>query len=190
MFLLDIQQRSPWNGDTTIIQTHLQKGMARSVFSGSVMVQFANRFHLLGSLEGLSVIDDEEQVFIFLGEQTTQHVQGNLLHYGRLIPVTPPEKFTVIGAMSTVPQQLDEPINRTAMTDTYRQYHRPEIAVYMFGNLFLDRLEKTMQSLGNFADCNHMASPAITTFYYKSYRLSRPFLFDVFSNHHFNNRSV
>jgi len=31
------------------------------------------------------------------------------------------------------------------MADTYRQYHRPEIAIYMFGNLLFDRLEETLQ---------------------------------------------
>ena len=42
----------------------------------------------------LGVIYDEKQMFIF-GEQTTQHVWDNLLHYSRLITVTPSEKFTV-----------------------------------------------------------------------------------------------
>jgi hypothetical protein len=122
--------------------------MADSILAGGMMMQFANGLHFFGSFEGLSVIDNEKQMFVFLGKQIPQHIQCNLLHYGRLIPVASPEEFTMIGAMRTVPQQLDEPINRTAMADTYRQCQRPEIAVYMFGNLFFTGLKKCCSFLG------------------------------------------
>jgi hypothetical protein len=138
--------------------------MAGSILAGGVVVQLANTVHLLGSFESLGIIDNEKQMSVFFGEQATQHVQGNPLHNSRLIPVTSPEKFTVIGAMRTVPQQLDKSINGTAMTDTYRQYHRPEIVEYMFGNLFFYRLEKTLQFFGNSADGNHTASMLISSY--------------------------
>jgi hypothetical protein len=96
----------------------------------------------------------------------------------------------VIGAMSTVPQQLDESIDSTDMADRYRQYHRPEIAIYMFGNLLFDRLEKTLQFFGNFTDGNHAASMLISTYCQNTYRHMRLLLFD--NQHHQNslNRSV
>jgi len=190
VFFLDVQQRTSGDYDAAVIQGHLYDSMTDSVFAGGVVAQFANAFHLFCSLEGLGVIDNEEQITVLFIEQTHQHIQGNLLHYYRFIPDASPEKFAMIGAMSTVPQQLDESINRTAMADTYRQYHRPEIAVYMFGNLFFDRLEKTLQFFGNFADCNHMAFLSISVCQYNSYRPSRPFLFNSFGNHNFDNRSV
>jgi len=173
-----------------IVQTHLQNGMAGSVLAGGVVAQFANSFHFLGSFEGLGVIDNEKQVFVFLGEQTPQHIQCDLLRYGRLIPIASPEEFAVIGAMSTVSQGLDEPVDSAAMTDADRQHHRPEVAEDMFRNLPFDRLEKTLQFFWNFADCNHMATPTISICHYRYYRQSRPFLLDVFSNHKFDNRSV
>jgi hypothetical protein len=190
MFFFDIQQRGPWNGDATVVQTHFQNGMAGSILAGGVVVKFANGLHLFGSFEGLGIIDNEKQMAVLFIEQTREHIQGDLLHYYRFIPDASPEEFAVIGAMSTVPQQLDELVNRTAMTDAYRQYHRPEIAVHMFGNLLFDRLEKTLQFFWNFADCNHVASLMITICQYNCYRLSRPFLFAVFNNHNVSNRSV
>jgi hypothetical protein len=141
-------------------------------------MQFANSFHFPGSFEGLCVIDNEKQPAVLFVEQTQQHIQGDLLHHYRLIPDASPEEFTVIGAMSTVPQRLDKSVNRTAMADAYRQYHGPEIVVYMFGDLFFDRPEKTLQFFRNFADCNHTASMLISSCYQDTYRQMRLFLFD------------
>jgi hypothetical protein len=153
-------------------------------------MQFANSFHPFGSLERLGVINNEEQMAILFIEQASQHIQSDLLHYYRFIPNASPEKFAMIGAMSTVPQQLDESINRTAMADTHRQYHRPKIAVYMFGNLLFDRLEKTLQFFGNFADCNHTASKLISNCFQDTYRQMRLFLFDNHYHQNSLNRSV
>jgi hypothetical protein len=190
MFLFNIQQRSPWNDYTTIVQTHFQNGVAGSIFSGGMMMQFANGVHLFGSLKGLGIINNEKQMFVFLGKQTPQHIQGDLLCYGRLIPVASPEEFAMIGAMSTVTQQLNEPINSTAVADAYGQQHRPEIVVYMFGNLSFDRPEKTLQFYGNFADGNHTASILISTYYQDTYRYKRLFLFDNCYHQNPLNRSV
>ena len=164
--------------------------MACSVFSGGMMMQFANSLHLLGSLESLSVIDNEKQMAVFFVEQTSQHVQCNLLRYGRFIPVASPEEFAVIGAMSTVSQRLDEPINRAAVTNADRHHHRPEIAVDMFRNLPFDRLEKTLQFFWDFADGNHTASMLISTYYQDTYRQMRLFLFDNHYHQNPSNRSV
>jgi hypothetical protein len=120
MFFFDIQQRGPWNGDTTVVQTHFQNGMAGSILAGGVVVKFANGLHLFGSFEGLGIIDNEKQMAVLFIEQTREHIQGDLLHDYRFIPDASPEEFTVISAMSTVLQQLDEFVNRTAMTDAYR----------------------------------------------------------------------
>jgi hypothetical protein len=132
-----------------------------------MMMQFTNRFHLFRSLERLSVVDNEKQMVLFLGEQTTQHVQGDLLHDDRPIPVTSPKKFAVIRTMRTIPQRFDEPVDGTPVTDADRQNHGPEIAVNMFGNLFFDRGEKTLQFFGNSADGNHTASIAYKYFFPK-----------------------
>jgi hypothetical protein len=190
MFLFDIQQRSPWNSDTVIVQTRLQNGMADAVLAGSMMVQFANSFHLFGSFKILSVIDDEKQMLVFLGEQTAQHVQGNQLHCSRLIPTASPEKFAVVGAMSTVSQQLYEPIDSAAMTDANRQHHRPEVAIDVFRNLSFDRLEKTLQFSWDFADGSHTASLHISSCLYITYRQTKLFLFDNSYHQFFKNRSV
>jgi hypothetical protein len=153
-------------------------------------MQFANSFHLLSSLESLSIVDNEKQMFIFLGEQASQHVQCNLLHYDRLIPVTSPKKFAVISAVRTVPQRLDESVDGTAMTDADRQYHGPEIAIDMSRNLFFDRGEKMLQFFGNFADGNHTASMLISTSYQDTYRQMRLFLLNHRYHQNSFNRSV
>jgi len=132
--------------------------MASSVLTGGVVAQFTNAGHFLSSFEGLGCIYNEKQMAVFFIEQTTQNVQGDLLHDDRLIPVTSPQKFTVIGTMSSVPQRLDEPVDCTAMTYADRHYHGPEVAVNMFGDLFFDGSEKTLQFFWDFADGNHTAS--------------------------------
>jgi len=102
---------------------------------------------------------------VLLSEQTKQHIQSSLLHYHGTVPDATPEEFAVIGAMVTVTQRLYEPVYRAAITDTDRQYHRPEIAIDMFGNLLFDRLEKTLQFFGNLADGNQTASMLISSCY-------------------------
>jgi hypothetical protein len=190
MFFFDIQQRSPWNGDTTVVQTHFKDGMTGSILAGGVVVKFANGLHLFGSFEGLGIIDNEKQMAVLFIEQTREHIHGDLLHDYRFIPDASPEEFAVIGAMSTVPQRLDESINGTAMTDTYRQYQRPEIAVHMFGNLLFDRFEKTLQFFWNFADGNHTASMLISICFQNTYRQQRLFLFHNYYHQNSLNRSV
>jgi len=155
-----------------------------------MMMKFSNRLHLLGSFESLGVIDNEKQMFIFLGKQASQHVQSDMLHYGRFIPVASPQEFAVIGTMGSVSQRFDEPVNCTAMTNADRQYHRPEIAINVFGNLFFDRPEKTLQFFGNSADSNHTASILISTGYQDTYRHKRLFLFDNRYHQNSLNRSV
>ena len=153
-------------------------------------MQFANSIHFLGSLESLCIVDDEKQMAVLFGKQAKQHIQGNLLHYDGLIPDATPEQFTVISAMGTVMQRLDELVDRAAMTDTDRQYHRPEVAINMFGNLPFDRLEKTLQFSGDFADGNHTASMLISTYYQDTYRQMRLFLIDNHYHQSPSNRSV
>jgi hypothetical protein len=190
MFFFDVQQRGPWNGYAPIVQAHFQNGMAGSIFSRGVVVKFANGLHLFGSFESLGVVDNEEQVAVLFIEETRDHIQGNLLGYYRFIPYASPEEFTVICAMGTVPQRLDEFINSASMTDTYRQYHRPEIAVNVFGNLLFRGLEKTLPFSWDFADVSHTASLQISGCLHNAYRQTKLFLFD--NNYHQNpsNRSV
>jgi hypothetical protein len=173
-----------------IVQADFQNGMTDSIFAGGMMIQSANRFDLFGSLQGLSVIDNEKQMPVFPGEQASQHVQGYLLHYSGLIPVASPEEFAVICPMGTVTQRFDEFVNRAAMTDTDRQYHRPEIAIDMFGNLFFDGFEKTLHFFGDFADGNHTASLLISFSLHNTYRQSKLFLFDNHYHQNPSNRSV
>jgi hypothetical protein len=92
--------------------------------------------------------------------------------------------------MSTVPQRLDESVYRAAMTDADRQHHRPEVAMDMFRNLSFYGLEKTFQFSWDFTDSNHTASLHISDCSHNTYRQTKLFLFDVFNNHNFNNRSV
>jgi hypothetical protein len=190
MFFLDVQPRTPRNGNTTIIKANLYDGMAGSIFTAGVVMQFANTLHLFGSLEGLCIIDDEKQMAVFLSEQTEQHIQSNLLHYNGVIPETTPEKFTMISSMSRISQHFGEPVDRCAMTDRDSHYEGPKVLPSSLGKMVSERFEKTLQFSGYFADSNHKASPTIISCIYNCYRLSRPFLFDVFGNHKFKNRSV
>ena len=96
----------------------------------------------------------------------------------------------MIGSMSRAPKYLGQAVNSRSVTDGDGHYQSPKVLPSSLGKMVSDRLEKTLQFFWNFADCNHMASPTISTCTYKYYRQSRPFLFDVFSNHKFENRSV
>ena len=190
MLFFDIQQRRPRDGDAAIVQTDLDNGMACAVCAGGMVKQFADGIHLFGAFEGLGVIDDKEQIAVFLMEQAAQQVQCNLLHDHRLAPVAAPQKLAVIGAMGAVSHQLDEFVNSAAMTETHGQNERPEIVVNMAGYLLFDRAEKTLQFLGNSADSNHTASVHISISYQNTYRHKRLFLFNDFHRHENANRSV
>jgi hypothetical protein len=120
MFLFDVQQRSPWNSDAAIEQAYFQNGMSHSVFAGGMMMEFSNRLYFPGSLESLSVVNDEKQMSIFLGEQSSQHIQCNLLADCGFIPVASPEEFAVIGPVRSVSQRLNEPFDGAAVADADR----------------------------------------------------------------------
>jgi hypothetical protein len=190
VFFFDVQPRAPWYGNATIIQRYLYDSMAGSVLSGGMMVQFTDGLHFLCPLERLCVIDDEKQMAVIFPEQTEQHIQGDLLHYGRTVPDAAPEEFAMICSMGRVSQCFCEAVNRYFVCDSYGHRQSPEVLPGSLGKMFSDWCEKTFEFFGNSADCNHMASPMISFCLCKSYRQSRPFLFDVFSNHKFTNRSV
>jgi len=96
----------------------------------------------------------------------------------------------MIGSMGRVPQCFGEAVNRYFVCDSDGHRQSPEVLPGSLGKMVFDWREKTFEFFGHSADCNHMASPMISFCLYKSYRPSRPFLFDVFSNHKFTNRSV
>jgi hypothetical protein len=58
------------------------------------------------------------------------------------------------------------------------------------GKMLAKGFEKTLEFSWDFADCNHTASPMISFYCYKSYRQSRPFLFDNCHHQNLRNRSV
>jgi len=190
MFLFHIQQRGPRDRHAAIVQTDLDDGVAPTVLAGSMVKQFTDSIHLFGSLEGLSVINDEKQVAVFLVEQTAQQVQGNLLQDRRLPPVAAPEEFAVIGPVRAVSQEFDQSVDGAAVADAHGQHERPEIVVHMSGNLFFNGPEKTLQFFGNSADSNHTASMHITYCQYNGYRHERLFLFNGYHRHKNINRSV
>jgi len=78
--------------------------MAATVFASGVMKQFADSIHFLGSLEGLGVVNDKEQVFVLIGEKTSQKIEADFLHDKRFIPDASPEEFAVIGAVGRTRQ--------------------------------------------------------------------------------------
>jgi hypothetical protein len=86
--------------------------------------------------------------------------------------------------------QAYEPVYCAAITDTDRQYHRPEVAIDMCGNVVFDRLEKALQFLGNLADGNHTASMLISSCYQDTCRQRRLVLFDNHYHQNSLNRSV
>jgi len=58
------------------------------------------------------------------------------------------------------------------------------VAINVFGNLFFDGLEKTLQFSWDFTDGNHTASLLISYCIHNSYRQKKLFLFD---NHCYQN---
>ena len=96
----------------------------------------------------------------------------------------------MIGSMNRVPQSSGEAVNRYFVGDGDGHCQSPEVLPCSLVEMVSDRLEKTLDFFWNSADFNHMASPMISPCVYKSYRQSRPFLFELFSNHKFTNRSV
>ena len=190
VFLFNVQPRAPRDGYTTIIQRDFYDSMSGSILAGGVVMQSAYGCHLLGPLESLRIVDDEKQIPVIFLKQTKQHIQGNLLHYDGTVPDAAPEKFTMVGSMSRVPQCLGQSVNGYCMSDGDSHCQGPKVLPCSLVKMVSEGLEKTLQFFGDIADCNHMASLVISDCIYNSYRQSRPFFFWVLCNHKFKNRSV
>ena len=190
VFFLDVQPRAPRNGNAAIIQAHLDDGVAVAILARSMMVQLAHRSHLLGPLERLGVVDDEKQVTILLGVKPLEGMQGDLLDYQGPIPDATPEKLAVVGAVRRATQRLGQSPDRGAVADGEGQDQAPEMAPGGLAKVLTKGAKKDLCFLGDFADSNHVASPAITSCIQNSYRQSRPLLFRAFHSHKSPNRSV
>lgn len=190
VLLFDIKPAAPWDGDASIIETGLKNHVAFGVGSGRMQMDGSNGIHDFCPLESLSLVDDEEKLTVFLLAQTAEYIQCYIPHDKGFVPDSPPKKLTVICPVSRASQGLGKAIYSGSMTDGDSHNQSPEMLPSIVGEVVLKRFEKTLQFFGYFADCNHTASPTITIYNYKYYRLERPFLFDVYLYHDSNNRSV
>jgi hypothetical protein len=164
--------------------------MSETVLAGGVMVKLSDGVHLLGSLERLRIINDQEDVSVVFAKQAPQHIQRNGLHELRFVPAASPQELTVIGPVSRASQGLGKAFYRAAMTYCDSQNQRPKMPPASLREGASKWSEKTLQFSGYFADSNHTASPTITCCSQNCYRLSRPFLFDNCYHQNFTNRSV
>ena len=70
MFFFDVQPGTQRHGYSPAKQTGFDNGMAHAVFPGSMMMYLADRLHLLGPLDRLSVVDNQQTVFASFFEET------------------------------------------------------------------------------------------------------------------------
>jgi hypothetical protein len=190
MFFFDVQPAAPGDGHTAIIQAHFQDSVAGCIFASGVMMEFAYPCHLFGSLEGLRIIEDEKQIGVFFLEQAKQHIQSDILHHYGLVPAASPEEFAMIGSVSGASEDFGQFIDSCTVAYGDSHYQSPEVLPWPLGKMLAKGFEKTLEFSWDFADCNHTASPMISFYCYKSYRQSRPFLFDNCHHQNLRNRSV
>jgi hypothetical protein len=153
-------------------------------------MKFADRFHFFGSLERLGVIDNEKQMAVFFSGQTSQHVQSDLLHDGRFVPIASPEEFAVVGSVGRASKQPSEPFNGTAMADGYRHDQAAEMAKCRPAEFTFNDVEKGFSFSWNIPDSNHATTPKISSVRYKTYRQDSSHFFCANYHHKFQNRSV
>ena len=110
--------------------------------------------------------------------------------YSHLTELASPEKLAVIGSVSAVSQELDEPVDGAAVADADGNHEIAIIGINVSRDIVFGRLEKSFDFLRDFADSNHTASLLTSYCSYNTYRQERLFLF----NHHYHqnsfNRSV
>ena len=104
-----------------ILPEHHQVANAVGAIAGSVMVDFTDGLHLLGTLDRLGVIQDQQALLASFLIQPRKHSPCGCLNHGPLIEGTAPEEFAVVGSMRTASQQVNQPLKGAAMADTNGQ---------------------------------------------------------------------
>ena len=129
VFSLDIKPTTQGNRNAAIEQTGLENRMTHTVFAAGVMMNLAHRLHLFCPLDGLRIINDQQAFFAAFSVKPFEQGQSFALNDSRLVELTAPEKFTVIRAVGTVSQQIDQPFDGAAMADTNGQNQATIIAI-------------------------------------------------------------
>jgi hypothetical protein len=164
--------------------------MAHAVFAGGMMMNLADSLHFLSPLNRLSIINNQQAVLASFFVEPFENFAGLIFDHSHLAKPASPEEFAVIGAVSAVSQEFDQPADGAAVTDADSQDKIAVIGINVSRDTVFCRLEKSFDFLRDFADSNHKASMPVNIGFQSVYRLERPFLF----NHHYHqisfNRSV
>jgi len=178
VFFFDVQPRAQRDRYSPVEQTGFENRMAHTIFTRSMVMNLADCLHIPGSLDRLRIIDNQQAVFTTFLIEPLENSIRLLFHDRRRIKFASPEKLAVIGAVSCISQELDQPANRAAVADTNGQDEIAIIRIDVSRYLVVDRFEKRFDFLRNFADSNHKASLPVNIGFHSVYRLERLFLLD------------
>ena len=117
IFFFDIKPRGQWNSHAAIIQAGFDNGMARAVFAGGMMMEFADRLHLFGTLDRLGIINDHKTVVVPFFIPVFEHRQRLGSNDGCFIKGAAPQELAMIGPVGTASEQVNQSLNRTAVAD-------------------------------------------------------------------------
>ena len=190
MFLFDIQPGAQRYGYASVKQTCFDNCMAHAILSGSMVVDLTDRLHFLGSLDRLSVIDNQQTVVASLSIKPLEQKNRLCRNNSPLVKFASPEKLAVIGSMSTVSQELDQPVKGTAVTNADGKNEIAIISIHVSRNRVVGRSKKSFDFLRNSADSKHKASLPVNVGLHYIYRLERPFLLKLHYHQNSFNRSV
>ena len=157
MLFFDIKPRAERDCYTSVEQASFDNSVAVGVFAGGMVMNLADSIHLFSFLDCLGVIDNQQAVFDVFFVQFFEQPLSLAGDDTALVEVASPEKFTVVGSVCAVPEQVDKPLYSTAMTDTDGQDHGCVILVNMSREIIFDRVEKRFDFLRNFTDSKHAA---------------------------------
>ena len=142
VFFFDVQPGAKRNRHTSVPETCLDNVMSVTIFSGGMMMDLSDSLHLLGPLNGLSVVDDEQALFASLLIEPSEHTPCLVGDHIHLVKLTSPQEFAMIRSVRGVPQQLYEPVNGRSVADADCYDERTIIGVHVGSYPAFDRLEK------------------------------------------------
>jgi hypothetical protein len=151
-----------------------------------MMMDLSDRLHLLGPLNGLCIIDNEQALFASLLIEPSEHTPCLMSHHSHFVKLTSPQEFAMISSVRGVPQQLYESVNGCSVADADCYDQWAIIAVHVGCYPAFDRLEKSCCFLWDFTDSKHKASMLGSIAQHNTYRHSR---LSLFKHHYLQNRA-
>jgi hypothetical protein len=170
------------------VQAGFEDGVAGGIALLGVVIELADRRHLLGPLDRLGIVQDEVDG-VALAIEPAELLHGDGPQNFRLAPVAAPEEFTVVGAVGVTAEEAVEPPDRGIDPHGHGHDQFPEVRPGGPAEGTALGMKKAEQDAGHRADGHHAVVLLTGCSFQHPYRHGTP-LFCCPNRVHRENRSV